>query len=226
MSYRYTFKIIDPLFLLFLIQKDLSYSISRKKQARLLSLLFVNMLLQFFVNIFWQGIYGYELLNLCTLLFSTYVAFSIGETYYKTVYIPQISRYLLIMFIMPSLLFDAYIFRLPFILLVFYICLEKRHRELSAYEVRTKSLLAEQTRFENMMGDISNSIKDFSDKKDAAKAYLDNLCRFLSARGAAIYEWDDDKKYFSCVSVSGLYFPLGIGSENYSQGLICCTRLL
>ena len=212
-SYSYVFKIIDPLFLLFLIQKDLSYSISRKKQTRLLILLSVNMLLQFFVNIFWQGIYGYDLLKLCILLFSAYVAFCIGKAYYETAYIPQISRYLLVIFIMPCLLFDAYIFRIPFVLLIFYICLEKRHRELSAYDAKTKNLLIEQTRFESMMGDISNSIKDFSDKKDAAKAYLDNLCRFLSARGAAIYEWNGDKKYFSCVAVSGFYFPLGIGSE-------------
>jgi serine phosphatase RsbU (regulator of sigma subunit) len=212
-SYRYVFKIIDPFFLLFLIQKDLSYSVNRKRQAKILILLFGSMFLQFFIHIFWQGIYGYELLNLCTLLFSAYVAFGIGEAYYKTAYTPQISRYLLIVFIMPCLLFDAYIFRFPFVLLVFYICLEERQRELFNYNMRTKSLLIEQTRFENMMGDISNSIKDFSDKKDAAKSYLDNLCRFLSARGAAIYEWDNDKKYFSCVAVSGLYFPLGIGSE-------------
>jgi len=212
-SYGYMFKIIDPFFLLFLIQKDISYSISRRIRTNLLILLSVSMFLHFFTHIFWQGVYGYELLNLCTLLFSAYVAFSIGKAYYKTAYIPQISRYLLVVFIMPCLLFDAYIFRLPFILLIFYVCLEKRQRELLDYSAKTKNLLLEQTRFESMMGDISNSIKDFSNKKDAATSYLDNLCRFLSAGGAAIYEWNGDKKYFSCVAVSGIYFPLGIGSE-------------
>jgi len=212
-SYSYVFKVIDPFFLLFLIQKDVSYSISKRRQAKLLILLYINTFLHFFTQIFWQEIYGYELLNLCTLLFSAYVAFGIGKVYYKTAYIPQISRFLLILFIMPCLLFDAQIFRFPFVLLVFYICLENRQRELLGYSAKTKNLLVERTRFENMMGDISNSIKDFSDKRDAATSYLDNLCRFLSAGGAAIYEWNSEKKYFYCVAVSGLYFPLGIGSE-------------
>jgi len=212
-SYSYVFKVIDPFFLLFLIQKDVSYSMKKRMQAKLLVLLYINTFLHFFTHIFWQGIYGYELLNLGTLLFSAYVAFGIGKAYYKTAYIPQISRLLLIVFIMPCLLFDSLIFRFPFILLVFYVCLENRQRELQYYSAKTKNLLVEQTRFENMMGDISNSIKDFSDKRDAATSYLDNLCRFLSAGGAAIYEWNSDKKYFYCVAVSGLYFPLGIGSE-------------
>jgi serine phosphatase RsbU (regulator of sigma subunit) len=212
-SYSYVFKIIDPFFLLFLIQKDISYSISRKKQTRLFILLFVSMLLQFFTHIFWQKVYGYELLSLCVLLFSVYIAFGIGKAYYKTVYIPKISRYLLVAFIMPCLLFDAYIFRFPFVLLIFYICLEERQRELFDYSTRIKNLLVEQTRFEIMMNDISNSIKDFSDKKDAAESYLVSFCHFLSVKGAAIYEWDSDKKYFSCVATAGLYFPLGIGCE-------------
>jgi serine phosphatase RsbU (regulator of sigma subunit) len=79
--------------------------------------------------------------------------------------------------------------------------------------MKTKNLLTEQSKFRNMMREISNSIKDFSNKKDAANSYLDSLCRFLSARGAAIYEWEGSKNYFSCVAVTGIYFPLGIGTE-------------
>ena len=211
--YSYMFKIIDPFFFLFLIQKDLSYSINKKRLTRLLILIFGNMLLQISVHTFWQDVYGYELLNLCSLLFSVYVALCIGKEYYLTAYVPKISRYLLLSLAIPSLLFDIYIFRFLFISMVFYISLEKRHTELSGLQAVTEGLLVEQARFRNMMGEISDSIKDFSNKEDAANSYLDSLCRFLSAKGAAIYEWENNRKYFSCIAVSGLYFPLGLYSE-------------
>ncbi|MDR2732669.1 MAG: hypothetical protein LBB36_05565, partial [Fibromonadaceae bacterium] len=212
-SHDYTFKVTDPLFLLFLIQKDLSYAITKKRQVKLLILIFENAFLQVIVYKFLREVYFFELLDLFALLFSVYVVFCICREYYRTAYIPKISRYLLTVSIIPYLLFDADIFRFIFVSIIFYICMEKRQQELLNSQGITDNLLVEQSRFESMMNDISNSIKDFSDKKYATKSYLDSLCRFLSAKGAAIYEWDNNKKFFSCVAVSGLYFPLGIGSE-------------
>jgi serine phosphatase RsbU (regulator of sigma subunit) len=212
-SYVYVFKIVSLFFLLFIIQKDLSYSIEKRNQIRLLSLIFANMLLQILVYRVWREVYFYDILDLFTMLFSVYIAFCIGKEYYLSAYIPKMSRYLLVASIIPCLLFDVFIFRVVFISLVFYLCLERRQYELFSSQKAMKNLYAEQARFENMMSDISNSIKDFSDKKDAAQSYLESLCRFLSARGAAIYEWDGNKKHFSCIAVTGLYFPLGIGSE-------------
>jgi len=211
--FTYIFKIIDPFFLLFLIQRDLSYSMNKKSQRRLLVLILENLFLQIVVHDFLRNIYVYELLSLFTELFSVYVVLSIGKEYYYSAYIPKLSRYLLIVSVIPCLLFETYFFRFTFISFIFYACLENRRNELFSSEKTIEGLLVEQGRFRSMMNEISNSIKDFSDKKDAAKSYLDSLCRFLYAKGAAIYEWDGDKKYFSCVAVSGLYFPPGIGSE-------------
>jgi len=211
--FSYIFKIIDPFFLLFLVQRDLSYSMNKKSQTRLLVMIFENMFLQVVVHDFLKTIYIYELLNLFTQLFSVYVVLSICKEYYFSAYIPKVSRYLLIVSVVPCLLFDTYIFRFIYISFIFYVCLENRRSELFSSEKIIENLLVEQGRFRSMMNEISNSIKDFSDKKDAAKSYLESLCRFLSAKGAAIYEWDGNKKYFSCVAVSGLYFPPGIGSE-------------
>ncbi len=212
-SYNHAFKIVGLFFLQFIIQKDLSYSINKKNNVRILLLIFVNMILQTIVYKVLHKFYFYDILDLFTMLFSVYIAFCIGREYYFTAYIPKISRYLLIASIMPCLLFDAYFFKFIFMSFVFYLCLEKRQHELVDSQKAMENLLAEQDKFEGMMDEISNSIKDFSDKKDAAKSYLSSLCRFLSARGAAIYEWDGNKKYFSCIAVAGLYFPLGIGSE-------------
>jgi len=211
--FNYVFKIVDPLFLLFLVQRDLSYSMNKKSQRRLLVLMLENMFLQIVVHDFLRAIYIYELLNLFTQLFSVYVVLSIGKEYYFSAYIPKVSRYLLIVSVVPCLLFETYFFRFTFISFIFYVCLENRRSELFSSEKTIENFIIEQGRFRNMMNEISNSIKDFSDKKDAAKSYLESLCRFLSAKGAAIYEWDGNKKYFSCVAVSGLYFPPGIGSE-------------
>ncbi|MCL2260050.1 MAG: SpoIIE family protein phosphatase [Fibromonadales bacterium] len=212
-TYSYTAKLIDPFFYLFLIQKDLSYAINKKNQRSLFILLAVNVLFQSFVYNFGAKVYGAELLELFAMLFSIYVAFRIGEEYHKAAYIPKMSRYLLIALAIMTLLSDAYVFRFFFIIAIFYVSLEKRYQELNATQMETKNLLTEQSGFKNMMREISNSIKDFSNKKDAANSYLDSLCRFLSAKGAAIYEWENSKNYFTCIAASGLYFPLGIGSE-------------
>jgi len=212
-AYSYAAKVIDPFFYLFLIQKDLSYAINKKSQRRLFILLTCNVLLQSFVYNFGANIYGAELLDLSAMLFSIYVAFRIGEEYHKAAYIPKISRYLLIALAIMTLLSDAYVFRFLFIVAIFYVSLEKRQQELYYTQMETENLLTEQSGFKNMMREISNSIKDFSNKKDAASSYLDSLCRFLSAKGAAIYEWESSKNYFTCVATSGLYFPLGVGSE-------------
>ena len=211
--FSYIFKIVDPFFLLFLIQRDLSYSMNKKSQRRLLVLMFENMFLQIVVHDLLKTIYIYDLLSLFTQLFSVYVVLSVGKEYYFSAYIPKVSRYLLIVSVIPCLLFETYFFRFTFISFIFYVCLENRRSELFSSEKTIENFIIEQGRFRNMMNELSNSIKDFSDKKDAAKSYLDSLCRFLSAKGAAIYEWDGDKRYFSCVAVSGLYFPPGIGSE-------------
>jgi len=211
--FNYIFKIADPFFLLFLIQRDLSYKMNKKSQTRLLILILENMFLQIVVHDFLRDVYVYELLNLFTQLFSIYVVISVGKEYHYSAYRPKVSRYLLTVFVIPCLLFDTYVFRFAFISFIFYICLENRRGELFSSEKTIENLRVERDRFRSMMDEISNSIKDFSDKKYAAKSYLDSLCRFLSAKGAAIYEWNGNKKYFSCVAVSGLYFPLGIGSE-------------
>ena len=211
--FSYIFKIVDPFFLLFLVQRDLSYSMNKKSQRRLLVLMLENMFLQIVVHDFLKTIYIYDLLNLFTQLFSVYVVISIGKEYYFSAYIPKVSRYLLIVSVIPCLLFETYFFRFTFISFIFYVCLENRRSELFSSEKTIENFIIEQGRFRNMMNEISNSIKDFSDKKEAAESYLDSLCRFLSAKGAAIYEWDVNRKYFFCVAVSGLYFPPGIGSE-------------
>jgi len=212
-SYNNAFKIVGLYFLQFIIQKDLSYSMKQKSRIRILLLIFINMIMQLLVYRVFQKLYFYDILDLFTMLFSVYIAFCIGREYYLTAYIPKISRYLLIASIMPCFLFEVYLFKFIFLSFVFYLCLEKRQNELTDSQKAMKNLLAEQNKFESMMDEISNSIKDFSDKKDAAKSYLGSLCRFLSARGAAIYEWDGNKGHFSCIAVAGLYFPLGIGSE-------------
>jgi len=211
--FSYIFKIIDPFFLLFLIQRDLSYTMNKRSQRRLLILIFENMFLQVVVHDFLKTIYIYELLNLFTQLFSVYVVLSICKEYYFSAYIPKVSRYFLIVSVVPCLLFETYVFRFIYISFIFYVCLENRRSELFSSEKVIENLLIEQSRFRSMMNEISNSIKDFSDKKEAAKSYLESLCRFLSAKGAAIYEWDGNKKHYFCVAVSGLYFPPGIGSE-------------
>ena len=211
--FDYIFKIVDPFFLLFLIQRDLSYSMNKKSQRRLLVLMLENMFLQIVVHDFLKTIYIYELLNLFTQLFSVYVVLSICKEYYFSAYIPKVSRYFLIVSVIPCLLFETYVFRFIYISFIFYVCLENRRSELFNSEKVIEGLLIEQSRFRSMMNEISNSIKDFSDKKEAAKSYLESLRRFLSAKGAAIYEWDGGKKHYFCVAVSGLYFPPGIGSE-------------
>jgi len=212
-AYNYTSRIIDPFFFMFLIQKDLSYSIDKKRQINLWILIIENVLVQLIVYALGSSVYGYELLDLFALLFCIYVAFRIGEEYYRAAYIPKISRYLIIALALMCVSFDSYIFRFFFILAIFYVSMEKRQNELRDLHMETKNLLTEQSRFRNMMRELSDSIKDFSNKKDAANSYLDSLCRFLSAKGAAIYEWESSKGYFSCIAVTGLYFPLGIGSE-------------
>ncbi|MCL2102130.1 MAG: SpoIIE family protein phosphatase [Fibromonadales bacterium] len=212
-AYGFSSRILDPFFFLFLVQKDISYAISKKSQKTLLILLIENVFLQIFIYMLPKSVYGYELLDLFAMLFVIYIAFRIGEEYYRAAYIPKISRYLIIALAIMCLLFDAHIFRLLFISVVFYVSLERRQFELHGLQMETINLLTEQAGFKNMMHEISNSIKDFSNKKDAANSYLDSLRQFLSAKGAAIYEWESSKSYFSCVAVTGLYFPLGIGSE-------------
>jgi serine phosphatase RsbU (regulator of sigma subunit) len=210
---NYYIRILDPLFLLFIIQSDLSYAISKERQKSLLFLIFANVFLQISVNEFLQGVYAYELLDLFTLLFSVYITLIICWEYNLTAYVPRMSRFLLVLFVIPCLLFDVLIFRILFISVVFYMSMEKRQVELFYLQKNTKNLLTEQARFRSMMNELSNSIKDFSNKKDAANSYLESLCRFLSVKGAAIYEWEDKKEYFHCVAIAGFYFPLGIGSE-------------
>ncbi|MDR2999803.1 MAG: SpoIIE family protein phosphatase [Fibromonadaceae bacterium] len=212
-AYGFTSKIIDPFFFLFLIQKDLSYTISKKSQKRLLILMFENLFLQIFVYVLSKNVYGYDLLHLFAMLFVIYISLRIGEEYYRTAYIPKISRYLIIALAILCLSFDAHIFRLLLISMIFYVSLERRQSELHDLQMETQNLLVQQTGFKSMMHEISNSIKDFSNKKDAANSYLESLCDFLLIKGAAIYEWESSKNYFSCVAVTGLYFPLGIGSE-------------
>jgi len=212
-TYSYIAKIIDPFFFLFLIQKDLSYAINKKRQRNLLILMFENVFLQAFIYSLGQNIYGRELLDLFALLFSIYVVIRVGEEYYRAAYIPKISRFLIIALAIMGISFDTYVFRFLFIMAIFYVSLEKRQLELINSQMEMTNLLTEQEGFRNMMREISNTIKDFSNKKDAANSYLDSLCRFLSAKGAAIYEWENNKNYFSCVAVTGLYFPFGIGSE-------------
>ncbi len=212
-TYSYTSRVIDPFFFLFLIQKDLSYAISKRKQINLWVLIIENVLMQFLVHILGSNVYGYELLELFALLFGIYVTLRIGEEYYKAAYIPKISRSLIIALAIMCISFDFYIFRFFFITAIFYVSMEKRQNELCSLHMETQNLLTGQAGFRNMMREISDSIKDFSNKKDAANSYLDSLCRFLSAKGAAIYEWESNKGSFSCVAVTGLYFPLGIGSE-------------
>jgi serine phosphatase RsbU (regulator of sigma subunit) len=212
-AHSYTSKIIDPFFLLFLVQNDISYAIDKKKQRNLFILIFENVFLQVFVHILGQNVYGYELLDLFALLFSIYVAFRIGEEYHRAAYIPKMSRYLIVALAIMCLSFDAYIFRVLIMSVIFYVSMEKRQSELYGSRMKMENLLTEQAGFQNMMREISNSIKDFSNKKVAADSYLESLCRFLSVKGAAIYEWEGGKNYFSCVAVTGLYFPLGIGSE-------------
>jgi serine phosphatase RsbU (regulator of sigma subunit) len=212
-AYNYTSKIIDPFFFLFLVQKDLSYSIEKKRQINLWILIIENVLAQLIVYALGSSVYGYELLDLFALLFCIYVSFRIGEEYYRAAYIPKISRSLIIALAIMCVSFDSYIFRFFFIVAIFYVSMEKRQNELRDLRMETKNLLTEQAGFRNMMRELSNSIKDFSNKKDAANSYLDSLRRFLSARGAAIYEWENNKGFFSCIAVTGLYFPLGIGSE-------------
>jgi len=212
-TYSFISKIIDPFFFLFLIQKDLAYAIDKKRQINLLILIIENVVVQLIVLALGSSVYGYELLDLFAMLFCIYVAFRIGEEYYKAAYIPKVSRGLIIALAVMCVSFDSYIFRFFFIIAIFYVSMEKRHGELCSLRMETQNLLTEQSGFRNMMREISNSIKDFSDKKDAANSYLDSLRRFLSAKGAAIYEWESNKGYFSCIAVTGLYFPLGIGSE-------------
>jgi len=88
----------------------------------------------------------------------------------------------------------------------------KRQLELDSYKESTINLRKEQLHFQNMIDQISKSIKDFSNKEEASNSYLVSLCHFLSVKGAAIYEWNELRKYFSCVSVTGLYFPLNMVS--------------
>lgn len=212
-EYKYIFKIIDPLFLLFLIQIDLSYSINKKHLTKLLTLIIINTVLQFLVYNVLEGVYANELLSLFSLIFVAYIVFRIGREYYLTVYISKISRYFLIMFACLSILFDTYIFRFVFVSLFLYICLQWLRTDLLKVQQRISGLSTEQVKFKNIMSSISNSIKDFSNKSDAANSYLKSLCKFLSSKGAAIYEWNEDKEHFSCIAVAGFYFPLGIGSE-------------
>ncbi|MCL2283312.1 MAG: SpoIIE family protein phosphatase [Fibromonadales bacterium] len=212
-EYNYTAKIIDPFFYMFLIQMELYYSINGKRQRNLIVLVIENAFLQTFIHTFGLDFYGGELLDLFALVFSIYVVFRIGEEYYLAAYIPKISRYLIIALAFIGITFEVYIFRCFVIIAIFYVSLEKRHQNLRKSNIKNRNLLMEQEGFRNMMREISSSIKDFSNKKVATDSYLNSLCGFLSVKGAAIYEWESEKKYFSCVSVTGLYFPLGIGSE-------------
>jgi len=213
LTYTYLLKILDIFFLLFVVQVDLSYSINKKRFFKLLFLLGINALLQILFQDFLNDVYGVELWSLFALLFSIYVTMRIGMEYYLTAYIPKISIYILILLIMPSLLFDVYVLRIFFVTLVFYLCTKKRQRELLSYREAADALHNEHKYFQSMIDEISKSVKDFSNKEEASNSYLASLCSFIGVKGAAIYEWNDSKKYFSCVAVTGLYFPLNIGSE-------------
>jgi serine phosphatase RsbU (regulator of sigma subunit) len=212
-SYEHIFKILAPFFFLFMIEKDLSYAIEKARLKKILILIFENAFSQIIVYKITPGIYIHELLELLALLFTVYVALRIGWEYHVAAYVPKISRYIIIALAVLCLLFDVYIFKFLIISAIFYVSMEKRQLELSGVQKVTENLLIGQDRFRSMMSELSSSIKDFSNKHDAAISYLDSLCRFLSVRGAAIYEWDASKKHFSCIAISGLYFPLGIGSE-------------
>jgi serine phosphatase RsbU (regulator of sigma subunit) len=212
-SYDHIFKILAPFFFLFLIQKDLSYAIEKTRIRKILILIFENAFLQILVYKITPGIYIHELLELLALLFAVYVTLRMGWEYHVAAYVPKISRYIIITLGVLCILFDVYIFKFLIISAIFYVSLEKRQLELFGLQKVTENLLISQDRFRSMMNELSSSIKDFSNKNDAANSYLDSLCRFLSVRGAAIYEWDGNKKHFSCIAISGLYFPLGIGSE-------------
>jgi serine phosphatase RsbU (regulator of sigma subunit) len=212
-SYHHVFKILAPFFFLFLIQKDLSYAIEKERLKRLLILMIGNAILQIMIYMLLPGLYIHELLDLLALLFCVYVSFRIAWEYHVTAYVPKLSRYVISAISILCILFDVYVFNLLLISAIFYASLEKRQLELSGMQRVTENLLIGQNRFRSMMSELSSSIKDFSNKKDAANSYLDSLCRFLSVRGAAIYEWDGERKLFSCISIAGLYFPLGIGSE-------------
>jgi len=212
-SYQHIFKIFAPFFFIFLIAKDCPYSIEKTRLKKLLFLIFENAFFQVLVYKFTQGVYVQSLLELLTLLFAVYVTFQVGWEYHVTAYVPKLSRYMIITLGVLCILFDIYIFKFLLISAIFYVSLEKRQLELYGLQKVTENLLIGQNRFRSMMNELSGSIKDFSNKKEAADSYLDSLCRFLSVRGAAIYEWNGNKKYFSCIAIAGLYFPLGIGSE-------------
>jgi len=213
LDYTYTIKIIDLMFLLFVVEADLSYSINKKKLLKISVLILISTISQVLLYDFMHNIYGFELWDLLALMFSIYIAICIGREYYLAAYIQRISMYLLILLMIPCLLFDLYAFRVLFVSLVLYLSMDKRYRELDGYKETAENLYEEQIHFQNMIGQISKSIKDFSNKEEASKSYLISLCHFLNIKGAAIYEWNERRKYFSCISVTGLYFPLNIGSE-------------
>ncbi|MDR2580332.1 MAG: SpoIIE family protein phosphatase [Fibromonadaceae bacterium] len=213
LSYTYLLRIVDLVFLLFVIQVDLSYSINKKRLLKIASLIFISTILQISLYNFLGNIYGIELWTLLATLFSIYIALNMGREYYLTAYISKMSIYMLILLLIPTLLFDLYAFRIFFVGLVFYLSMEKRQRELAGFQNTVERLHNEQEYFQNMINEISQSIKDFSNKEEASNSYLASLCRFLNVKGAAIYEWNESRKFFSCVSVTGLYFPLSIGSE-------------
>jgi serine phosphatase RsbU (regulator of sigma subunit) len=212
-SYTYVIRIVDLFFLLFMVQMDLSYTINRKNFYEVLFLVTLNAVLQTLFHILLPDIYGIELVNILVLMFSVYVAIRIGKEYYLAAYIPKMSVYAFILLVIPCLLFDIYAFRIFFISLVFYLTMKKRQREIVGVQENMNKLQYEQKYFQNMINEISQSIKDFSNKEEASNSYLLSLCHLLDVKGAAIYEWYETKKYFSCVGVTGLYFPLSIGSE-------------
>ncbi|MDR0516216.1 MAG: SpoIIE family protein phosphatase [Fibromonadaceae bacterium] len=212
-SYTYLIKIIDLFFLLFVIQMDLSYSINKKRFFKILSLVALNAVLQILCNDFLHNVYGIELWNVIALLFSVYVAGCIGREYYLAAYIPKMSIYAFILLVIPCLLFDFYPFRIFFVSFVFYLTMRKRQNEIASIQKDVKRLQNEQINFQNMINEISKSIKDFSNKEEASNSYLASICHLLDIKGAAIYEWNESKKYFSCIAAVGLYFPLSIGSE-------------
>jgi hypothetical protein len=212
-SYTYVIKIVDLFFLLFVIQMDLSYSINRKRFFKILSLVALSAALQVSLHNFLSNIYGIELWNILALLFSVYIAIRIGKEYYLAAYIPKMSIYAFILLVIPCLLLDLYAFRVFFVSLVFYLTMQKRQREIIGFQDDVNKLHDEQIYFQNMINEISKSIKDFSNKEEASNSYLASLCHLLDVKGAAVYEWNEPKKYFSCIGVTGLYFPLSIGSE-------------
>jgi hypothetical protein len=147
--------------MLFVIQMDLSYTINKKSFYEVLFLVSLNAVLQTLFHFLLPDIYGIELLNILALMFSVYIAIRIGKEYYLAAYIPKMSIYAFILLVIPSLLFDTYAFRIFFVSLVFYLTMQKRQREIVGFQKDVSRLHKEQKYFQNMINEISQSIKDF-----------------------------------------------------------------